>query len=177
MDLNETTTTFTDSLGYEHEVEIEYSPDEFLNITSYYGNRPSGYIHITINSNKGLFLNAIYCYEEFRGRGIASKLNSLAMLLLKKYKNHIIHRIYNPTSLSTDRNKENAITYEELDQRARAFYKSNGYNIIDYGDIQKYPYLNTDINLFDELDIDGKTRSIVIREISDPSEETTRSSR
>ncbi len=28
-----------------------------------------------------------------------------------------------------------------------------------------------------ELDIDGKTRSIVIREISDPSEETTRSSR
>ena len=169
MDLNETTTTFTDSLGYEHEVEIEYSPDEFLNITSYYGNRPSGYIHITINS--------IYCYEEFRGRGIASKLNSLAMLLLKKYKNHIIHGIYNPTSLSTDRSKENAITYEELDQRARAFYKSNGYNIIDYGDIQKYPYLNTDINLFDELNIDGKTRSSVIREISDPSEETTRSSR
>ena len=153
--------TFIDNLGYLHTVEIEYSPNDYINITSYLENRPSGYMHISINSNNRLFLNTIYCYDEFRGRGIATKINDLAMFLLKDFDGYILRGIYNPTQLSTDRNNQED-NFEELDKRAKAFYKSCGYDIITLEEYYQNPEIYPELNIEQDFKYDEKVADCIV---------------
>ena len=91
-----------------------------------------GYINLHIQENNRIFLSEIYCYDDYRSLGLASKLSELADYVLKDYKNYMIRGIYYPTQMSSDINKTKS--YEELDDRAKSFYEKNGYTILTYED-------------------------------------------
>lgn len=85
-------------------------------------------------------LGGIYCYDKFRGRGIATYLSEFADYILKDYTDYIINGYYFPTQMSTDRINAPK-KQEELDLRALAFYKKNGYIIITQKEYEENPYL------------------------------------
>ena len=111
-----------------------------------------GYLNIFFQNNKRLFLSEIYCYDKYRGGGIATKLSELADYLLKDYEGYILRGIYHPTQMSSDL-KTIPRSKEELDNRARIFYYKNGYEILSYdcymNNRKKYYFLDPflDFNL------------------------------
>lgn len=104
-----------------------------------------GYMNLQIQKNNRIFLNEVYCYDEHRGSGIATRLSELADYVLKDYPNYIIRGVYSPTQMSTDIDKIPR-SYMELEQRARHFYEKNGYEILSRNKYEvckdRYEFLN-----------------------------------
>lgn len=105
-----------------------------------------GYMNMFFQDNNRIFLSEIYCYDEYRSLGIATKISKLADYVLKDYQGYILRGIYHPTQMSSDfQNKYRS--KEELDLRARNFYEKNGFKILNY-----YEYINNR-NKYDFLSV------------------------
>ena len=146
MDFIEKQAYFYDNKNNLQYAEILITKNKFLGIKTFNENNvPTGYMHIFVHPNNSLFLDTIYCYDEFRSSGIATIINELAEYLLKDYIGYKIIGEYKPGQLSTDRNIKRS--KEELDNKARSFYLKNGYQIIKYTDYlknkDKYDYINS----------------------------------
>ena len=108
-----------------------------------------GYMNFQIQKNNRIFLSEIYCYDQYRSLGIASKLSQLGDYVLKDYQGYIIRGVYFPTEMSTDR-EISEMNMDELDLRARRFYEKNGYKIINYEEYimnkNKYRFLDSNLD-------------------------------
>lgn len=139
---------FLDNKGIEQYAIIRIKPNIFIGIDTFdKNNNRTGYILMFFHPNNRLYLDTIYCYDKFRGNGIASVISDLADYILRDYQNYIIRGIFEPTQMSTDR-ENNIIRSElELNDRARKFYTQAGYKIIEYKDYinnpEKYPEINS----------------------------------
>ena len=104
-----------------------------------------GYMNIQLQENNRLYLSEIYCYDEYRGSGIATKLSELADFILQPYQGYVLRGVYYPTQMSKDLDNISR-SKEELDARARSFYEKNGYEVLKYSDYlnnkEKYNFLN-----------------------------------
>lgn len=107
----------------------------------------SSYLEIRINAcpAKRVYLNNIYCYEKFRGRGLASHMSTLLDFVLKDYNGYIIYGDFVPSQMSSD-TETGTMTKEELIKRATEFYKKARYDILSYNEYieaaSSYPYLD-----------------------------------
>lgn len=118
----------------------------------------TGYSNIFYQPNKRFYLDTIYCYDKFRGNGVATFINELIEYLLKDYEGYVIRGRYMPTQLSTDIIDRIYRSDEELDLMARNFYTKFGYEIVDYNEylknMVKYPYLRKkDFKIGEELSV------------------------
>ena len=118
---------------------------------------PTGYANVHFHQNKRFYLDTIYCYDKYRSSGIGTYISELIEYLLRYNPGYVIRGSYNPMQLSTDLIDRIQRSKEELDLRARAFYKKNGYNIVEYSEFienqEKYPYLvKEDFFIGDESD-------------------------
>ena len=141
--------------GIEQIAEIKFNIGVFLAINTYdKNNNHTGYMRMYFHPNNRLYLDVIYCYNEFRGSGIASFISELTDYILRDYQGYVIRGCYEPSQLSTDR--ENKIDYnnQELDVYVRKFYNKAGYEIIKYEEYlnnqEKYPYLTINDFFLDE---------------------------
>lgn len=157
MDFIEKHAYFYDNKNNLQYAEILITKNKFLGIKTFNENNiPTGYMHIFVHPNNRLFLDTIYCYDEFRSTGIATTISELAEYLLKDYIGYTIIGEYKPDQLSTDRDIKRS--KEELDNKARSFYLKNGYQIIKYTDYlkdkEKYNYLDSnDFMYADNIDM------------------------
>ena len=140
---------FVDNKGQKQQVKILINDGIFIGIDTYDdNNNHTGYMRIFFHPNNRLYLDSIYCYDEFRGSGIANYISDLADFILNEYIGYTIRGVYEPTQLSTDRENNIERNIEDLDNRAKAFYKKAGYEIIGYEDYinnrSKYPNINED---------------------------------
>lgn len=149
MDIVEKKAYFIDYEGNEQYANIRFNNGISLGIDTFDDkNNHTGYMRIYFHTNNRLYLDVIYCYDEFRGSGIASFISELSDYILSDYEGYVIRGVYEPGQLSTDRENKIERSLEELDLRARKFYSRAGYDIINYEDYSnnkdKYPYLNDD---------------------------------
>lgn len=147
MNIIEKQVKFTDSHGNEQKAIISFRDELFLDIKAFNKeNKPTGYMSLYFHSSNRLYLNVIYCYDEFRGLGIATAISNLADYILRDYAGAVIRGAYEPGQLSTDRENKIERSYKDLDARARNFYAKAGYEIVKYEEYlenkEKYPYLN-----------------------------------
>ena len=123
-----------------------------------------GYMNIQIQKNNRLFLSEIYCYDEFRGKGIATKISELADYILRDYQGYIIRGLYKPTQMSYDLNNK-YVCKKELEERARNFYYKNGYEILNIYDFknhkEKYNFLDEKL----DFTINGTVKSNIVFKI------------
>lgn len=125
-----------------------------------------GYMNIYFHPNKRFYLDTIYCYDAFRGRGIASNLSEISDFIMQKYQGYKIRGVYEPGQLSTDRINNIARDKEEMEKRADCFYQSTGYKKIEYKDFiehpEKYPEIdeNLDFQLGEEI-----AKTIIVKNI------------
>lgn len=146
MDFIEKQAYFYDNKNNLQYAEILITENKFIGIKTFNeDNIPTGYILIFIYPNNRLFLDTIYCYDEFRHLGIATKISELADYLLKDYIGYKIIGEYKPSQLSTDRVIRRS--KDDLDKQARNFYLKNDYQIIKYKDYlqnkDKFDYINS----------------------------------
>ena len=146
MNIIEKKAFFIDNNNNEQYAEILINEGIFIGINTFdRNNTPTGYMNIFFHPNKRLYLDTIYCYNQFRKSGIATFISKLADYILKDYDGYVIRGVYDPGQLSTDRENNIKRTKEELLVAARNFYKKNGYLIIDYNEYlnnkSKYPYI------------------------------------
>lgn len=135
-----------DYKGNEQQAIIRINDGIFVGIDTFnQNNDPTGYIRIYFHPNNRLFLDVIYCYDEFLGAGIATLISDLADYVLSGYSGYVIRGAYDPKQLSTDRENQIERSERELDIRAREFYAGAGYEIVEYesylNNKDKYPYL------------------------------------
>ncbi len=127
----------------------------------------TGYINVHFHPNNRLFLGEVYTYQDYRGKGVASNLNDILNYALQDYVGWVIRGEYHPIQLSTDRDYNRYVSEEELDKRARAFYKSAGFEVINIEehafDVANHPIYTYEDDF--ELAEGGKTECIVIKEI------------
>ena len=127
--------------------------DEFMKLL--------GYMNFEIQKNNRIFLYEVYCYDEHRGNGIATKMSQLADYVLKDYQGYVIRGVYSPTQMSTDRETYTR-SYMELEQRARHFYEKNGYEILARNKYEvckdKYDFLN----IKDDFTINGSLLNEIV---------------
>lgn len=113
-----------------------------------FNNNPTGYMNIFFHPNKRLYLDTIYCYDHFRGSGIATMISELADYVLKDYTDYVIRGVYKPGQLSTDRENKIERSKQELDIAARKFYEKAGYQIVEHKKYlcnkNRYNYLTED---------------------------------
>lgn len=105
----------------------------------------TGYMNIYFHPDKRFYLDTVYCYDQFRNRGIATFMSKLSDYILKDYVGYVIRGVYEPGQLSTDRENNIMRNQDELEIAARSFYETNGYQIISYEDYcnnkERFPYL------------------------------------
>jgi len=162
MDFIEKQAYFYDNKNNLQYAEIIVSEKKFIGIKSFdENNNPTGYMLIFFHPNNRLFLDTIYCYDEFRQSGIATKISELADYLLKDYIGYKIIGEYKPGQLSTDKENNIKRSKEELEKSARKFYEKNGYKVIKYAD-----YLNNkemyDYIIADDFNICENTSNIIV---------------
>ena len=161
---------FIDYQGNEQYAKIKFNNGVFLNINVFnQNNNCTGYMMMYFHPNNRLYLDVIYCFDEFRGAGIASFLNELADYVLSYYIGYVIRGVYEPGQLSTDRINKIERSIKELDIKARKFYSRSGYEIIDYEEYcnnkEKYPYLiNEDFILREDGPVTIVAKPIIIKE-------------
>lgn len=155
---------FLDKSGYIENAEIQILPGHFINIDVYRENSSvtTGYTCLHFHPNQRIFLDVIYCYDWFRGNGIATMLSHLTDYLLKPYVGYIIRGIYEPSQLSTDRLQGLVCSKEELDQRARKFYQKSGYTIIPYEDYLKSSSLYPDLTIDDDFQMGEEIANCIV---------------
>lgn len=120
-----------------------------ITIETYLEEEKCGYIDVRTSfcATNRIYLSQVYCYEKFRGLGIASNMNSLLDYTLKDFPGYVLYGDFVPKQMSLDV-EEGKMTKEELLRRALAFYKKARYEVISYNDFisdtSKYPYLNSE---------------------------------
>ena len=157
-ELIEKVAVFQDKNKQKQIVRINMIPNQFIYLKSYNEElKETGYASIYFHPNNRIFLDTIYCYDEYRGSNIATKLSRLIDYLLQNYEGFIIRGVYEPSQLSTDREKDIHCDKKELDERATNFYYKNGYKKITYEDYinnkELYSYINEqdDFQLGEEI--------------------------
>ena len=128
----------------------------------------TGYTNIAVNTDCRFFADTIYCYDDFRKRGIAARLNELMDFTLRNYSGFVIRGSYDPKQLSTDREMNIYRSPEDLERSAHAYYKSAGYKIVSCKEFaknpDKFPYLNYLLDFMGEKSAPG-TEVIVVKQI------------
>ena len=51
-------------------------------------------MNIYFHPNMRFYLDAVYCYDAFRGRGIASNLSEISDYIMQKYQGYVIRGVY-----------------------------------------------------------------------------------
>ena len=167
MSIIEKTALFIDYKNNEQYARIRINEGIFVGINTFnLDNNPTGYMNVFFHPNKRLFLDTIYCYDQFRRYGLATLISELADYILKDYEGYVIRGVYEPGQLSTDRENNIERSQEELEMSARKFYEKNEYKIIDYDEYSKnkykYPYIiDDDFKLGEE-----ETPRIVAKQIT-----------
>ena len=167
MNIIEKNALFIDYKNNVQYARIRINEGIFVGINTFdLDNNPTGYMNIFFHPNKRLFLDTIYCYDQFRKSGVATLISELADYILKDYEGYVIRGVYKPGQLSTDRENNIERSQEELEMSARKFYRKNGYEIINYEEYiknnNKYPYLIDEDFILDE----GGPTTIVVKQIS-----------
>ena len=138
MDTINKKAVFIDYDNNEQYAEIIIVQGMFIGIKTFNSdNKETGYMNIFFHPNKRLYLDTIYCYDQFRNKGIATFISELADYILKDYEGYVIRGVYMPGQLSTDRENNIIRSKEELEIATRKFYNRNGYEIINYADYIK----------------------------------------
>ena len=129
----------------------------------------TGYINVYVNPNNRLYLATVYTYQDFRGKGVATNLNDILNYALQDYVGYVIRGNYNPTQLSTDRDYNRQVSEEELDKRARTFYKSVGFEVLRVEDYSKDPAAYPQYSHVDDfiLGEDGVSKEIVVKVVKE----------
>lgn len=154
---------FLDKSGCIENAEIHFLSGTFINIDVYRGNSVvTGYTCLHFHPNQRIFLDVIYCYDQFRSNGIATMISRLTDYLLEPYAGYIIRGVYGPSQLSTDRIQALTRSKEELDQRARNFYQNSGYTIISYDDYLKSPSLYPDLTIDDDFQLGEERANCIV---------------
>lgn len=147
-------TKILDKNGNIHIVSINIIKDESIKIVSKNEfEKSTGYANIYFHPNKRIFLDTIYCYQEFRGLGIASSISKIIDYVLNEYDGYIIRGCYEPSQLSTDRLEIQTCSSEELEKRAFNFYNSCGYHLLSINDFIREKNLITDLTLNDDFQL------------------------
>ena len=154
----ETIAFFQDKNNHINIVIVRISPNETISLKSYNEElQETGYVNAYFHPNNRIFLDTIYCYDEYRGIHIATKLSRLLDFFLQDYEGYIIRGVYEPSQLSTDRERNVYCSQEELEKRADNFYYKNGYLKLSYDDFihnqSSYSFINEwdDFQLGEEL--------------------------
>lgn len=149
---------FQDKNNHINIVVARISPNQAISLKSYNEElQETGYVNVYFHPNNRIFLDTIYCYDEYREINIASKLSQLLDFFLKDYEGYIIRGVYEPSQLSTDRERNVYCSQEELEKRADNFYYKNGYLKLSYDDFihnqSSYSFINEwdDFQLGEEL--------------------------
>ena len=168
IDKNDNTmhAVFRDSKGSFNIADI-YINDVVINIdTRNMENQETGYMHLFFHPEKRFFLDEIYCYDQFRGRSIASNISQLSDFLLKNYNGHIIRGVYKPGQLSIDRLNNIVRDKKELENRADSFYYLNGYTKITLEEFRKCPEKYPKLTERLDFELGEETaRCIVVKEV------------
>lgn len=152
--LNNKKAIFLDKVGNVQTAIISSVIEKFINIKVYNQEEvETGYMNFYFHPNKRIYLDTIYCYDKFRGCGIAKGMSELADYLLQEYNNYIIRGVYSPSQLSTDRENNIMRSNIDLDIRARHFYKSCGYQIVSYQEYLMCPNNYPEITIRDDFQL------------------------
>lgn len=158
---------FLDKNNAPHLVSIRVVPNVMIGLKSCNENREeTGYANLFFHQNRRIYLDTIYCYNQYRSLNIASKLSEIIDYVLRDYSGYIIRGVYKPSQLSSDRENKIICSQEELNKRADNFYNASGYSKIYYDDYinnpDMYPYINEldDFQLGEEL-----AKCIVVKKV------------
>ena len=164
---NDKKAIFLDKKDQLQIAHIHYIPNVLLSINSYNKNQQeTGYMYLYFHSNKRIFLDVIYCYDEFRGNDIAKHLSNLADYLLQDYSGYIIRGVYHPSQLSIDRKNSIVRSQEELNLRATNFYHRCGFSIVSLEDYQKNPNFYPELSIGDDFQLGEElANSIIVKKI------------
>ena len=156
-------TYFYDKLNERQNVTIYTRPNIFVTIKSTNEkNEPTGYVNLYFHDNNRIYLSEVYCYDQFRNRNIASSLMKIADEYLSYKEEYIIRGDYNPTQLSTDRENGIMRTEKKLDEAARNFYESVGFQIVSLEEYNKNPDLYNEITLKDDFMLGEDYSDIIV---------------
>ncbi len=127
----------------------------------------TGYIFVQVQPNKRLFLSEVYAYQQYRGKGVASALNDILSFALNDYEGYVIRGEYAPQQLSTDRDYKREVPLEELEKRARKFYKNAGFEILNVEEYKNNKENYPDYNYDDDFILygSGESKQIVIKSV------------
>lgn len=144
MNIIQKKSIFKDNIQY---AEIMINNGKYIGIKTHdLNNNYTGYMNIYFHPNNRLYLDTIYCYDQFRKSGIATTINELVEYFLKGYVGYVIRGVFKPGQLSTDRDNNIKRSEEELVNSAKKFYQSIDYQIIGYYEFNcnksKYYFLN-----------------------------------
>lgn len=154
---------FVDNFGAIHRVEINKRGDMFiaLDATDVFGER-TGYIRLWVNPNNRFYLSEMYCFNQFRGRGVATFLNDIAEYILKDYEGYVVRGVFEPAQLSTDKLDNVYCSKEELYARAIAFYQKAGYQILTLEDYKKNPENYFGINEIEDFQLGEEIADTIV---------------
>lgn len=121
-----------------------------------------GFINIFRDPDNRLFLSTIYICWQYRGLKLATKLNNLSNFILKEEAGKIIRGRFAPYSDPKDIDLPGDLTKEEALFFAEKFYKSNGFQIINYKDFISAPETYPELTKWDfKFDVEPATTIIV----------------
>ena len=90
----------------------------------------TGFINFEIDS-KNVYLSEVYTMTKQRGKGIAKELNYIMEYYLQSFNREYLYGIFSPQQMSEDLKWKIDVSEEELESRARHFYESNGFTVMD----------------------------------------------
>lgn len=132
----------------------------------------TGFINIEVEKNN-VYLAEVYTMTSVRGRGIAKGLSHIMDYYLKNMNKQYIYGFYMPQQMSDDLRKKVVVEGEELNTRARSFYESAGFKIMDVlefensvGDGQIISFDDSYFNVYSSFML-GEETVIVFKDISD----------
>lgn len=143
---------FQDKNGNKYIAFVEDSDEHYLSIEVYSekDETKAGYMRFCNRSIDGYFLSGLYVYANYRGLGIASKMEEIAnAYLARKSNRHYVYGLFKPYQLETDE-----IDWRQRDEiamrkQAENFYVKHNYRFVKAGEpgkeLQKYG------DLFEEL--------------------------
>lgn len=155
-------TSLTDKSGDTHLVRIFIIENEYISIRSFKGLECTGYINMYFHPNKRIYLDTVYCYDEYRSLGIATKLSEIADSILEPFEGYIIRGAYIPSQLSYDREMGHKCSKEELNRRALNYYHKNGYEILSFVDYLKNQNKYPDLTVKDDFELSEELADIIV---------------
>ena len=130
--------------AFFHDANNELQVVCIVTSKSMYGFGPVKYKFISFNRNgektgfiniedelDNVYLAEVYTMTNARGKGIASELSYIMDYYLKSINKEYIYGVYMPQQMSDDALKGVRVSKEELDKRARKYYESIGFSVMD----------------------------------------------